>query len=583
MLMTVMLPFLLIPVAGLAIDATIIHIVQTKLQAAVDAAALGAGRLLGTQANVTEIAGEFFAANFTVGNRGFWNSTLPNAGPTNPKIDYVNGVTQTITVNAKANVPTLFMRVLGFQSAQVSAVGTASRRAARVVFVLDRSGSMNNGGSGQPIGDVITWTQAFIKEFTPGVDEVGVIVFDGTGVVAYPSGTTYTPTPGTVSSPSAGGPDTCFWDTTQPNGNSKYGVVSGTTCGNTGTPDAVYQVGALGTGGGTGMADALSLAYVELQKAHLRDLAANSGVDNKGNAILLFTDGVPSAISLYANDPNHGGSWLTSSSGCTYYNSNNASNQNPIYFWLTSPGNPPYSQVYGGNLQLDSYLVDTTHTPNWYVTHPTPTTTTGIASYPETNAPSIPAETGCNIPAGYSGNWTAYWGNMSTTMPATDKWGNATGKGDGNGYQDAYFINTSGSHVTTYDGGTAWSGTILNPSQGVPAGSNEGINANQWGLAMWDATDSAAKRIRTDADYAARGESTAVPTQILVIGYAGDGGTDAGLLKRIANDPNDTQSPNALPSAWSSQPQGKFCLGTNLTTLQNCVNIMAGILLHLTR
>jgi hypothetical protein len=71
--------------------------------------------------------------------------------------------------------------------------------------------------------------------------------------------------------------------------------------------------------------------------------------------------------------------------------------------------------------------------------------------------------------------------------------------------------------------------------------------------------------------------------QILVIGYSGTTGTDAGLLKRLANDPNDTESPNALPSAWSSQPQGRFCLGTDLTTLQGCVDIMASILLHLTK
>src|SRR5215467_7463069 len=58
-LVMLMLPLFMIPLIGLAIDATMLYIVQAKLSAAVDGAALGAGRLLGTNANTTEIAGEF--------------------------------------------------------------------------------------------------------------------------------------------------------------------------------------------------------------------------------------------------------------------------------------------------------------------------------------------------------------------------------------------------------------------------------------------------------------------------------------------------------------------------------------------
>ena len=59
-----MLPTVLIPLVGLAIDGSRLYIVQAKLASAVDGAALGAGRLLGTTANTTEIAGEFLNANF---------------------------------------------------------------------------------------------------------------------------------------------------------------------------------------------------------------------------------------------------------------------------------------------------------------------------------------------------------------------------------------------------------------------------------------------------------------------------------------------------------------------------------------
>src|ERR1035437_7740472 len=62
-LFTLMLPTLLIPLMGLGIDATMLYIVQAKLSAATDGAALGAGRLLGTLAKPADIraAGGFRA------------------------------------------------------------------------------------------------------------------------------------------------------------------------------------------------------------------------------------------------------------------------------------------------------------------------------------------------------------------------------------------------------------------------------------------------------------------------------------------------------------------------------------------
>ena len=58
----------------------------------------------------------------------------------------------------------------------------------------------------------------------------------------------------------------------------------------------VHQIAAITANSGTGMAEALSLAYIELQKAHMRDLAdpSNNGVDTRLNSIVLLTDGVPS-------------------------------------------------------------------------------------------------------------------------------------------------------------------------------------------------------------------------------------------------------------------------------------------------
>lgn len=559
MLLTVMMPFLLLPVVGLAIDATIIHIVQTKLQAAVDGAALGAGRLLGTTANSTEIAGEFFSANFPVGQKGFWNATLPNSG-SNPKITVTTGITKTITVYATASVPTLFMRLIGFNQANVSAMAQATRRDARFVFVLDRSGSMDQTklpDGKYPIQDVQTYAAGLIKGFTPGEDEVGLVVLDGSGVVGYPSGTTYSPTV-----VNTGGPDTSFWD--------------GSSTGSSNPPDAVYQIGKVAAGGGTGMADALSLAYVELQKAHERDLAAN-GVDNKMNAILLFTDGVPSAVSLYANDPTHG-PWILSGSGCTNWNKGGATNWNQddqvhgIYYWVVASGNPPYTSMAGANYQLASYQISGS-SPN------VATPSTPLYWMVKANVESTPATLPNNAQAGTDSHGNLCSANLQSfstlkQIPTFDKWGNSTQKGDGNGYKDSYFINGSGVHDSSV--------YIYSSSLG-DLNLNATTNAYDWGMAMWDATDDVGKTIRTDANYTNRGEASPMYIQIFTIGYSGDvGGTDAGLLKRLANDPNSTDSPNALPSAWSTQPQGKFCLASNGSELASCFNNIGSILLRLT-
>src|SRR4051812_30143516 len=103
-LLTLLLPLLLLPLVGLAIDGTRLYIVQSKLSSAVDGAALGAGRLLGTNANTTEIAGEFLATNFPT---GYWNTNHLT-----PTITYTSNLgVQTITVDATVILPLTFARV----------------------------------------------------------------------------------------------------------------------------------------------------------------------------------------------------------------------------------------------------------------------------------------------------------------------------------------------------------------------------------------------------------------------------------------------------------------------------------------
>ncbi len=97
-LFTLMLPTLLLPLVGLAIDASIARLSQTRLQAAVDGAALGAGRLLGTGAVTETVAGQFLTSNFpTDGSAGTWN--VWNLHST---IVYTPGITKRIDISATA-------------------------------------------------------------------------------------------------------------------------------------------------------------------------------------------------------------------------------------------------------------------------------------------------------------------------------------------------------------------------------------------------------------------------------------------------------------------------------------------------
>jgi hypothetical protein len=87
-------------------------------------------------------------------------------------------------------------------------------------------------------------------------------------------------------------------------------------------------------------------------------------------------------------------------------------------------------------------------------------------------------------------------------IPPNDYWGNSTS--DGTAYQASVLYNNFK---------TSYSSTNLD-------------NGYHLGIACWNATDNAAKRILAD---------TNLNVTIYTIGYTGNGGVDTALLKRIAN------------------------------------------------
>jgi Flp pilus assembly protein TadG len=514
---TLMLPAMIIPLVGLGIDATMLYIVQAKLSAAVDAAALGAGRLLGTPADPNEITGEFLRANFQTNGAGFWG-----ANNLRPTVNVTLGITNKIHIDASVDVPLLFSRIFGQPKATVTASGEATRRDSRVMMVIDRSGSMNtsDGAGSTVIADVKSYAQSFVQKFTEGTDELGLVVFDGSGVVGYPTVRPWDPT---TTATSTGGPDTSFMDGT--------------------TSDMVHQIQAITANSGTGIADALWLAYTELQKTHLRDQAAR-GTDDRLNSIVLFTDGVPSAVSLYLNNTanSNADNMIRSGSSC-----NNKTTSPPkMMGWFAVPG-PPFSGSGGVGMYVLA-STDSNTAPYWMANGGS-----------DASSPPNPSSAfnGCT---GLSGNNIHTSGSTDfSRIPNKDLYGNVL---NGSGYTNSHIVG-GGSTTSIY------TGTALNQTQFT--------SDYHWGLAIWNAADSAAQRIRTDANLSSRaGDLQSMQIAIYTIGYTGNGGTDDGLLKRIANDKTST-------SYDATQPTGQYISASDKNQLATAFNTLASIILRLSQ
>ena len=174
---------------GLAVDVGTIYMIRARLVAAVDAAALAAGRSVNLTNSVpaattaaTNTADQFFAANFP--NNYFNSIGTPTVTPSFTQTTDGNGNPTgvlNIQVTASVAAPTYFMNIFNVSSITVSDTGTASRRGVVMVLVLDISSSMNT--SADPVTG-LTACQAmaqaasnFVTLFSP-FDYIGVLPFD---------------------------------------------------------------------------------------------------------------------------------------------------------------------------------------------------------------------------------------------------------------------------------------------------------------------------------------------------------------------------------------------------------------------
>jgi Flp pilus assembly protein TadG len=475
---TLMLPFVLVPMVGLAIDATMLFSVKAKLQAAVDGGALAAAQSLNSgltfttqKATAEKTADEFIRANIVVagpGQSGYWgaynlNDSNCNGSPCIVAAEDNTNKRRTVSVAATVQVPLLFMRILGFSSGTVTSRGMSARRDVVMVLVLDRSSSMTPAL--QALKDGATY---FVNQFQPSRDRLGLVAFGGSAIVAYP------PLDWNNAAPT--GPDTAFKNTPD----------------TAASPNMLTSISNIAIGSNTGTAEALMLGYKELKAANQPGAL---------NVIVLWTDGQPNGIT--ANFNNAATGVIKAASGCANKTTGgaayNSSNANSMIGWMAQwggfvAGGSANGRGIYGLAQTDN--VTQTSVTNWLKNGTEP-----VLASPRSQGCAY-ATNQANIP------------NDLTQIPTTDFYGNSTLGSSAAPYT-----------LTDYQQSEIWGNECNNGSRTALDLTKTG-DACQVGLASWNAADMAGKQIRAD---------TTLSPLIYTMGYKGNGGDDPALMRRLAN------------------------------------------------
>jgi Mg-chelatase subunit ChlD len=308
---TVMASAVILPMIGLAIDTTLLYAVKAKLQAAVDAGALAGARSLNRGmdlASQTEsaraTAANFFNANFPPAHLGTSNRTV------SVSVTETAYRTRTVRLDAAVDAPAYFMRLVGRSFTHLAASGVSSRRDVNMVLVLDRSASMAG-----VMAPMIAAARAFVDKFAEGRDNVGLLVFGGTTVLAFPN-------------PSTTGPASNF---------------------KSASPNVDTLISRTVNGGNTNTAQALWLAYQELVKKNEAGAL---------NLIVFFTDGRPNAVTADFNKTPAADNLLRTTSTCTYRLQPNR----PMLGYITRGASHGYTGNTYGIYRIDADTVSTTST-----------------------------------------------------------------------------------------------------------------------------------------------------------------------------------------------------------------------------
>jgi hypothetical protein len=285
-------------------------------------------------------------------------------------------------------------------------------------------------------------------------------------------------------------------------------------------------------------------------------MRANGGIDDRLNSIVLFTDGVPTATTVYLNNtlntPSPPYNSIKSTSACNY--KTDATKKMIGWVGILGPSSGSFSgQHITGLFNLES--TDTSQTLNYWVTH---------ADSDENNPGTATSGLPCYHCTGITGS-NFYSTSNSTTdltmVPKIDGWGNHM---DGTAYTHSYFVNSVG-HTTS-----PFTGTLDYTTSGK-------VSAPNWALAAWNGVDTTANNIRNDSNLANRaGDSQNLMVAIYAIGYLGNGGVDQGLLLRVANDKSSS-------SYNGAQSTGVYVPASNAEALANAFTVIGTAILRLSQ
>jgi Flp pilus assembly protein TadG len=553
-----MLPFLLVPFVGLAIDVTVMYSVKAKLQTAVDGGAIAAAQSLnsGLTFAVQQVAAETTAKQFIEANTGitapgvtgYWGSKTLNytdcdATGTPATVHTQNCVIaaedntnkrRTVTVAASVNVPLLFLRIFGFSTATVASKGTAARRDVVLVLVIDRSSSMTS-----QIALVSSSATLFVKQFQSARDKLGLVVFGGSAIIAYPYGDWGKDV---IGGAALAGPDTSFKD-------------SGDSAAK---PNMITSLSNIVSASNTGTAEGLMLAYKELVAA---------GQPGALNVIVLFTDGKPNGLTANFNTSDAAYNAVRGTSTCKNQNTGTThllNSATSMTGWMAlsgtyhTDGPPKYPPASGSPANLDGHgifgLMQTDQVTNTTVTDWLAETTTEPTL--KDSSSSSPSH-GCyyltvnkNPPPPLHDEYAS----EDITIPKMDIYGNST-----------LGVNQAPYTTNDYKLSEIWSGST-DPTknvkecmilQGTGATTPTTIDLTrsndpcQIGLASWNAADMAARQIHADPNN--------LKPVIYSIGYQGNGGVDDVLMKRMSNVASSVAPTTATNTVYdSTKPQGMY-------------------------
>jgi hypothetical protein len=174
----------LLGMAALVLDLGLGWYAKRQLQASVDAAALAGAQELPSSANAVARAHEYILKNPTRGVDGVQDTIITKCLAAAPGCAPVNAV----QVSARANADTAFARVFGINSMSIGAKATACQpcgaKPLDIMVVLDRTGSMSEGGTPNKLVNARSGIMTFLSFLDAGTALVGLAVLPPSNTLA---------------------------------------------------------------------------------------------------------------------------------------------------------------------------------------------------------------------------------------------------------------------------------------------------------------------------------------------------------------------------------------------------------------